>query len=274
MIISIPGIVSQGGLNIILPTKGGALNDYTWEEISLISSAGAADEYFAVGDRKAVTLDGRVRDLGVDITTYCYILGFDHNAALEGRNLIHFMFGFSDLTGGADMAFAPDNYGSRDAPEYNAEWIVMHPLETNAVGWVNTRMRNETLPQLKALFPTDLQSVIKPVTKYTYNITDTDAGIVATQEDLFFLSEYETFGTIKYANSAEQSYQVQYPYFAQTGARTKLQHNNRSRRAIWWLRSQDNVNPQQFMQVGATSAAAVARRPQTEVYAIAPAFCV
>ena len=74
------------------PPKGKTLNEYTWEEIDYISSNGLAGEYgFQVGDAKAITLNGTVGSLALDnYQTYAYIIGINHNAELEGNNLIHF----------------------------------------------------------------------------------------------------------------------------------------------------------------------------------------
>ena len=71
------------------PTPGKTLDEYTWEEISYISSNGLAGEYgFQVGDAKAITLNGTVGDLTLDnYQTYAFIIGINHNAELEGTLL-------------------------------------------------------------------------------------------------------------------------------------------------------------------------------------------
>ena len=46
----------QGADENLLPAKGTALEDCTWEQISAISKTGKADEYFNIGDCKTITL--------------------------------------------------------------------------------------------------------------------------------------------------------------------------------------------------------------------------
>ncbi len=49
------------------PTPGKTLDEYTWEEISYISSNGLAGEYgFQVGDTKEIILNGTVGSLTLD----------------------------------------------------------------------------------------------------------------------------------------------------------------------------------------------------------------
>ena len=77
-----------------LPEIGTALNDMSWADIRRISDAGLASSYFNVGDRKSVMLSGTACSLSLNGTYYCYIIGIDHNSAIEGANRIHFQFGF------------------------------------------------------------------------------------------------------------------------------------------------------------------------------------
>ena len=43
-----------------LPKKKGALDNYTWDDISTISQLGLADKYFNIGDSKTIILNGRI----------------------------------------------------------------------------------------------------------------------------------------------------------------------------------------------------------------------
>ena len=96
------------------PPKGKTLDEYTWEEISYISSNGLAGEYgFQVGDAKAITLNGTVGALTLDnYLTYAFIIGINHNAAVEGNNLIHFQFGKTALSGGTNICFVDSGYNN------------------------------------------------------------------------------------------------------------------------------------------------------------------
>ena len=64
-------------LNFVYPT----LNKNTWETIKNISDAGQGANYWSIGDRKAVTLNGTVGHLTLsNYTTYAFIIGFNHNS--------------------------------------------------------------------------------------------------------------------------------------------------------------------------------------------------
>lgn len=202
--IWIPGILSQGGVR--LPPKGKALNDYTWEEIRLISDAGKASEYFSVGDRKAVALIGTVGLLSLDRTYYCYIIGIDHNSAKEGANRIHFQFGYTAASGGDHIAFIDSDYN--DSASYGSRFNMNNEM-SNSGGWANSSMRTTIIPKFKACLPSDLQAVLKTVTKYSDNTgggSDIASYVTTTTDDIFLLSEFEVFGTRTYANSAEKNY--------------------------------------------------------------------
>ena len=89
-------------LNFVYPT----LNKNTWETIKNISDAGQGANYWSIGDRKAVTLNGTVGHLTLsNYTIYAFVIGFNHNASLEGENRIHFQLGKTALSGGTDVCF-------------------------------------------------------------------------------------------------------------------------------------------------------------------------
>jgi hypothetical protein len=75
------------------PMAGKTLNEYTWNEISQISTLDAAAAYgFKVGDAKEVTLNGSV-GYGSTARTFSnqkywvYIIGINHNEAKEGKGI-------------------------------------------------------------------------------------------------------------------------------------------------------------------------------------------
>ena len=85
-------------------TVGATLNDSTWAQIRAVSDAGIASSVWSVGDTKTITLKGlyihyvstggnsgtyKHDDLIIDV----FIIGFDHNAAIEGNNRVHFKIG-------------------------------------------------------------------------------------------------------------------------------------------------------------------------------------
>lgn len=236
-------IVAGGAPNMTVPSKssnlpeiGTPLNDMTWADIRAISDAGLASSYFNVGDRKAVTLNGTVGSLSLNGTYYCYIIGIDHNSAIEGTNRIHFQFGYTAASGGVHIAFTDAGYGSRNPSSY----FNMNNADSNSGGWENSRMRTTTIPTFKACLPSELQAVLKTVTKYSDNTgggSDTASYVTATTDDIFLLSEWEVFGARTYANSAEQNYQAQYAYYSAGNPKEMYRHSATGSIAYWWLRS-------------------------------------
>ena len=81
--------------SIYIPT----FNEASWSYIKSAAVSGNASSYWKVGDRKEVVLNGAVGNGKTfsNTTTYCYILGFDHNASVEsnGKHTIHIGFGAS-----------------------------------------------------------------------------------------------------------------------------------------------------------------------------------
>lgn len=65
------------------------LNNNTWEVIKQVSDRNQGQNYWAVGDCKEVTMNGKVSD-GLTLTNYTawvFIIGFNHNAEREGNGI-------------------------------------------------------------------------------------------------------------------------------------------------------------------------------------------
>lgn len=251
-----------------LPAIGTALNDISWADIKRISDAGLASSYFAVGDRKEVTLNGTCSKLSFSNQKYyCYIIGIDHNSAKEGTNRIHFQFGYTAASGGVHIAFIS---GYDDDSDF-----YMNSSSTNAGGWNNSFMRNTVCAQFKTCLPSDLQSVLKTVTKYSDNTgggSNTASYVTATTDDIFLLAEWEVFGARSYANSAEQNYQAQYAYYSAGNSKVRYRHSATGSTAYWWLRSVDAGNSTYFCFVNTSGGASSYYAYYS--YGFAPAFCV
>lgn len=255
-----------------LPPIGTALNDMTWEDIRAISDAGLASSYFNVGDRKAVTLNGTAGSLSLNGTYYCYIIGIDHNSAIEGTNRIHFQFGYTAASGGVHIAFIDGGY---NGVYTSGSYFNMNNASSNSGGWANSRMRTTIIPTFKACLPSDLQAVLKTVTKYSDNAgggSDTASYMTATTDDIFLLSELEVFGVREYANSAEQNYQAQYAYYSAGNSKVRYRHSSTGSTANWWLRSVYAVSSYSFCYVNNSGGADVGYAKNS--YGFAPAFCV
>ena len=262
------------------PTPGKTLDEYTWEEISYISSNGLAGEYgFQVGDAKAITLNGTVGSLTLDnYQTYAYIIGINHDTELEGNNLIHFQLAKTALSGGTDICFIDGSYNSSGS----SAAFRMNTSRTNSGGWEDSYMRNNicgtskstTSGRIMGAIPAELRNALKSVTKYTNNTgnSSSSGAVTATTDFFFILSEYEVFGNITYSNSYEANYQQQYAYYSAGNSKVKYRHNSTGSAARWWLRSPRASTSNRFVDVytGGT-----ANRDGAYIsLGFAPCFCV
>ena len=264
-------------LNFVYPS----LNENTWETIKNISDAGQGANYWSVGDRKAVTLNGTVGHLTLsNYTTYAFIIGFNHNASLEGENCIHFQLAKTALSGGTDVCFCDNYYTS---PVSTTGYFSMNSSATNSGGWASSQMRTNICGTslssysgtIIAVIPTALHAVLKSVTKYTDNTgnNSTSASAVTATKDYFFLlSEFEVFGSISRANSNEASKQAQYAYYSAGNSKVKHKHNGTSAAARWWLRSPLASNSDGFENVNTDGT--VEDRTACASFGFAPGFCV
>lgn len=235
------------------------LNDNSWETIRKISDAGTGANYWSVGDRKAVTLNGKLSALTLsNVTTYVFIIGFNHNASLEGANRIHFQLGKTALSGGADVCFCDNSYVYPISP---AGGFCMNFNGINTGGWKDSLMRKKicgaepdgTVVSILHVISDDLKSALKSVTKYTDNTANgggsTASYVTATTDYFFLLSEFEVFGSISYGNTNEKNKQAQYAYYSAGNSKIKYKHDETSTAAKWWLRSPYSRNSVSFVNV-------------------------
>ena len=264
-------------LNFVYPT----LNKNTWETIKDISDAGQGANYWSVGDRKAVTLNGTVGHLTLsNYTTYAFIIGFNHNASLEGENRIHFQLAKTALSGGTDVCFCDSYYTS---PVSTTGYFSMNSSATNSGGWASSQMRTNICGTslssysgtIIAVIPAALRAVLKSVTKYTDNTGNNSTSaiaVTATKDYFFLLSEFEVFGSISRANSNEASKQAQYAYYSAGNSKVKYKHNGTSAAARWWLRSPLASSSDGFENVNTNGT--VEDRTARASFGFAPGFCV
>ena len=214
------------------------LNNATWAQVKQASDSGVASNYWAVGDTKQITINGKVSD-GLTLSNYqtwVYIIGFDHNSSVEGTGIA--FGGFKTAaSGGTDVALCDSGYS---LSKTSGQWFNMSNSATNTGGWSGSRMRSTTLPLVKSALPSDLQAVLKTTTIYSDNTgggSDTASYVTATQDELYLLAEFEIFGARTYANSAERNYQQQYAYYVAGNSKIKYNHNNTATAVNWWGRS-------------------------------------
>lgn len=254
------------------------LNANSWEMIKAVSDAGQGANYWSVGDTKDIALTGTWQSTSVTgVTVKAFIVGFNHNSALEGENRIHFLMG---KIGTAMVAFCDSQYGSQTSGAY----FTMNTSNTNSGGWNGSRMRktvlgNDNAPDnplqgsLMAVLPEDLLAVMKPVTKYTNNTgnNDTSAAVTATTDYTFLMAEFEIFGAKTYANQFEQSKQAQYDYFKAGNPRIFYKHTATTAAAYAWLRSPYASGSSYFCAVSTAGAASGDFASRSR--GVAPGFC-
>ena len=289
-----------------MPTKK-ALNDQTWAEIRQVSDAGKGSEYWSVGDRKAVLVNGTVGTQAINQTLYVYILGFNHNSAKEG-NGIQFGTFKTALSGGTDVCLTDGKYNSYDTG--GTKYFNMnHWGNVNYGGWKACDLRYDVLGSTKtapknygkqhasgdvgydaptdtatnpvantlmAALPSDLRAVMKPITKYTDNVaggTDVAGNISASVDYLPLLSEQEIFGGNRtYSNQYEKNYQVQYAYYSAGNSKVKYRHSSTGSTAYWWERSSNYYNNGGFCRVDTNGGANSSGARYSS--GLAPAFMV
>ena len=270
---------------VTLSFVSSTLNNNEWSVIKSVSDAGQGANYWSIGDRKAVTLNGTVGALTLsNYTTYAFIIGFNHNASVEGANRIHFQLAKTALSGGTDVCFCDNQYGPDSGwSSPGAGYFVMNASNTNSGGWKSSQMRTNICGTslssysgtIIAVIPAALHAVLKSVTKYTDNTgggSTAASAVTATTDYFFLLSEYEVFGSISYANSNESSKQAQYAYYSAGNSKIKYKHNGTRTAARWWLRSPRASSSGIFVFVG--TGGSVYHDYASYSIGFAPGFCV
>lgn len=257
------------------------LNDNDWAKIREVSDKGDGANYWSIGDRKAVTLNGTVGQLSLsNYTTYAFIIGFNHNAELEGQNRIHFQLGKTALSGGTDVALCDGYYGSNDS----INGFEMNHSNGSWGGWKSSHMRTEICGTsltsysgtILAVIPAALRAALKPVTKYTDNTGGggslTASYVTATTDYFFPLSEYEVLGISTNSNGYERDKQVQYSYYSAGNSKIKYNHGAISTAISYWTRS-PSVNADACFMVVMGNGASLNYKADISS-GFAPGFCV
>ena len=262
------GQTTSGSVNVVSGTTSysltlsfvsSTLNNNEWSVIKSVSDAGQGANYWSIGDRKAVTLNGTVGKLSLsNVTTYAFIIGFNHNASVEGANRIHFQLAKTALSGGTDVCLCDSSYNSNVS---TTGYFSMNSSRTNSGGWASSQMRTNICGTslssysgtIIAVIPAALRAVLKSVTKYTDNTANgggsTASYVTATTDYFFLLSEFEVFGSITYGNTNEKNKQAQYAYYSAGNSKIKYKHDGTSTAAYWWLRSPNASYSSRFVNV-------------------------
>ena len=222
---------SDKTINVTVSLPDTSLANNTPDIIAAAAKSGQAANYWSVGDKVGIAVNGSFGGLSYNNTVYAFILGFNHNSSVEGGNSIHFQFG--KTAAGVDIAFV-NSYGS------TSTGFCMNTSNTNSGGWNNSYMRKTICPAFLAALPKAWQNIIAACTKYSDNTgggSNTASYVTATSDKIWLLSEMEVQGTRSYANSAEANYQKQYDYYRNGNSKVKYQHTATTSACHWWLRS-------------------------------------
>ena len=285
------GQTTSGSVNVVSGTTSysltlsfvsSTLNNNEWSVIKSVSDKGQGANYWSIGDRKAVTLNGTVGKLSLsNVTTYAFIIGFNHNASVEGANRIHFQLAKTALSGGTDVCLCDNSYNSTVS---TTGYFSMNSSRTNSGGWASSQMRTNICGTslssysgtIIAVIPAALRAVLKSVTKYTDNTANgggsTASYVTATTDYFFLLSEFEVFGSITYGNTNEKNKQAQYAYYSAGNSKVKYKHDGTSTAAFWWLRSPFASHSGAFVIVFTDGT--VSNHYASRSLGFAPGFCV
>lgn len=240
---------SDKTINVTVSLPDTSLANNTPDIIAAAAKSGQAANYWSVGDKVGIAVNGSFGGLSYNNTVYAFILGFNHNSSVEGGNSIHFQFG--KTAAGVDIAFV-NSYGS------TGTGFCMNTSNTNSGGWNNSYMRKTICPAFLTALPKAWQNIIAACTKYSDNTgggSNTASYVTATSDKIWLLSEMEVQGTRSYANSAEANYQKQYDYYRNGNSKVKYQHTATTSACYWWLRSVHASSASAFCFVGTDGSA-------------------
>ena len=219
------------------PPPSNVFNDNSWDIIKQVVTDGTASSYWKIGDRKEVILNGTVGNKTFsNTTTYCYILGFDHNKSVESNNAhaLHIGFGASALSGGAYIAYCDSSYGA----QVSTSCFNMNTSDTNSGGWNSCQMKTTICPAFKNALPAELKNNIRAVTKWQNDGNSTTRQ--SSSNEIWLLSEMEIFGSASYSGYTANQQQYDF-YKGVTGwsaaPKIKYQDTSTSEAVHWWERS-------------------------------------
>ena len=248
--------MALSSVSVAIPVYDGSIyiptfNEASWSYIKSATVSGKASSYWKVGDRKEVILNGTVGNKSFsNTTTYCYILGFDHNKSVEsgGAHALHIGFGASALSGGKYIAYVDSKYGNSVS---STGYFSMNSSLTNSGGWNSCQMKSTICPAFKNALPSDLQSNIRAVTKWQNNGNSTSGQ--SSSNEIWLLSEMEIFGSATWGNYAAN--QVQYDFYKgvtgwSAAPKIKYKDTSTTTAVYWWERSAYSSASNGFCGVG------------------------
>ena len=201
---------------------GATLEATTWDNIAVVSKFGQAQNYWKVGDKKNITVNG--------VTYAAQIIGFDHDTL---------------TTADGSRTKAGITFQLVDCMKTT---YPMNSSNTNANGWKGSVMRTSTMATLLNQLSTDLKNVLKFVNKVS-SVGNNSSGLETTSDKLFLLSEVEIFGSTQYSYAGEGK---QYEYYSAGNSTVKKVNGSAG---YWWERSPSSGGPHFFCFVNSDGSA-------------------
>ena len=218
---------------------GATLEATSWDNIAAVSKFGQAPNYWKVGDKKNITVNG--------VAYAAQIIGFDHDTlttADGSRTKAGITFQLVDCL--------------------NTTYS-MNGSNTNVNGWRGSTMRTSTMATLLNQLSSDLKSVLKFVNKVT-SVGNSSSGLKTTSDKLFLLSEIEVFGATQYSYAGEGK---QYEYYTAGNSTIKKVNGSAS---SWWERSPLSGDTGYFCYVSNDGGAN--NSPASYSFGVSFGFCV
>lgn len=189
--------------NAALPEEGKTAEEYTWEEIKLISSSGKASEYFKLGDTKTlVTEDGE--------SIVVEIVGIDEDVRADGA-------GMAGISWASQITIAERQ---------------MHPSAT-INSWVDSETRRWLQEDFYQTLPDDVKSAIVNVNKTYY---DNEDQTTKTCVDSLWIPSYrEIFGNPNNVTNFETEGPDYTEFFSSENERVRYTLDGSD--AYWWVRT-------------------------------------
>ena len=154
------------------------LNNNSWKNISFIAQKGLGDQFWDIGDRKQIILNGKIGTLALsNYTTYVYILDFNHpiNKTIQDNNIIFGGFKTA-LTGGKDIALCDSMYYNKSINTATKYFNMNHYNTTtydsmNYGGWKGCDFRYDILGATSTQ-PSQYGTAVKTTANIGYNATE------------------------------------------------------------------------------------------------------
>ena len=200
-----------------------ALEDTSWEDISIVCRAGLASEYWQLGDSKCL--------IPGDSSVQFQIIGFDHDTVTDpaayGRNKAGLTLQMVQLIPALSSVMNTVNY-------IDTTWY-------HASNSYHSTVRSSLFPAYyESALPAPLKNVIVPVQKDYNIVASKSTGTVS--DTLFLPSLDEVLGTVTsfFGNEGNQ-----YAFFAQGGSKVKKTAAGAA--TSWWTRSPTGSNARFYM---------------------------